>query len=612
MIRVGIPAREGRVQVQLYYKIECMHFKPVFRIFVVVKCLTVSSKCVFNKMPFVLSESLSGMSWSSNESIHAGSTANGSGFQTPSSCSSTPASPDSTLRRKRLKHTGSLNSIIQEPFVIRSDLRDSRSHSPTLQTCPKEEPDFISSVLSSIFGWYPLFLVKIFRAMLVMLLPQTWWQLLLMLPVLWVSMWIWVFNQVLHLPFTVLKIFLSLMFSQKSLQNATVLISGGSSIQALHLARNFHSAGAKVIMCEVEGLFALARFSTAVSTFYTVPKPTCDQLQNYVRALCKIVDKEQVNYYIPVCTSTSAYYDAVAKPHLELLGCCCFCPGIKEVCIFDDTLEVFKKCQKNEIVVPKFYEITSKEQLTKLYDNYEFTKNMYVMSTTGPRGVRERLKIILPTSKTELKVSENTINDHKPWIVVQNVTGDHYLTCTAVRNSQVIANVTCKMDTHSNSLISIEHKEIDKWITGFFNKLQLLRPVSGHFSFRFVICKNSNTIIPLSSQVGVSLPYICFSNMHPKLIWKHCIHSRQNSRIILENGHIKLQHSAIVNNVKLLSKNSFKSGAVLDRKKTLFKLSDPLPYCSYYYIHLPFKNFLQFLQRKQNMYSSSPQTNIIR
>lgn len=565
-------------------------------------------------MPFLLSKSLSGMSWSSNESIHAEtiSASNISGFQTSSISASAPTSPDNTLRRRRrLRHTGSFNSIIQEPFTIRSDVRDSRSHSPaSVETIPKEEKDYISMLLYPVLGWYPCLLLKITKAVIVALLPQTWWQILLILPFFWITIWLSLLNQFLLLPFKVTKIFLSLMFSRKVVHNKTVLINSGSTLQALQLARNFHSAGARVIMCEVEGLFAFTRFSTAVNTFYTVPKPTSDQMQNYVRALCKIVEKEKVNYFIPVCATTSAYYDAVAKPHLELLGCCCFCPGIKEIWIFDDTLEVLKRCQKFEMEVPKFYEVTSKNDVVKLYETNDLKSNMYIMYAAGPRGVRERSKIILPPTKYDLKITEGMITEHKPWVVVQNPMQDHYLTCTAVRNSQVIANVSCRIDPNTNSLISVTNQQIDKWITDFFNKLQPLRPVSGHFSFRFAICDNSNSVLLLSSRVGISIPYICFNNIHPKLLWKHCIHSRQNSKLIVENGHMKLQSPVVVNSVKLLSKNSFKSGAILERKKSLFKLSDPLPYCSLYYMHLPFKRFLEFLEPRQNMFSTVFQTNL--
>jgi hypothetical protein len=162
------------------------------------------------------------------------------------------------------------------------------------------------------------------------------------------------------------------------------------------------------VVCEVDGLFALTRFSTAVSRFYTVPKPTSDQQQNYVRALCEIVDKEQAVYYIPVSSTTSAYFDAVAKPHLELLGCNCFCPGIKEVWALDDTLEVLKRCQKYSIPIPTYYAITSREDVYQLYDTGAIRMGRYVMTTAGPSGLRERSKMILPVSRNDLKLPNDT------------------------------------------------------------------------------------------------------------------------------------------------------------------------------------------------------------
>ncbi|KAJ8942250.1 hypothetical protein NQ318_003097 [Aromia moschata] len=557
-------------------------------------------------MPTLPSESLSRMSWPSNESIHAGSTTSGSGYPSPSSPNSfspISTSPDNTLR-KRIRRAASVGSVIQEPFVIRSEARDSRSQSPVLNR-PEEDDSFSS--LANIIGWYPCFLLRIAKSIILAVLPQTWRQLLFALPMLWISMWFWLFSQLIQLPLTIIKILLSIVLSPSPPGNSkqrTVLISGGSTIQALHLARNFYSAGARVVVCEVEGLFALSRFSTAVSRFYTVPKPTSDQQQNYVRALCEIVDKEQAVYYIPVCATTSAYYDAVAKPHLELLGCSCFCPGIKEVWVLDDTLEVLKRCQKYQIPTPIYHAVTSRDDVFKLYDTGAIRRGIYVMSTAGPRGLRERAKIVLPISRNDLKIP-NDISEQRPWVVVQNQEGEHYLTCTTVKGSHVIANVTCKMDKENNGLIPVENKEVNQWLTNFFSKLQLLRPINGHISFRFVISKDTNTIIPLSSRVGVSLPYICYTSVHPRLLWKPCRHfNRQNSGPLVQENGIYRMPDTVLNTIKNPSIQTVTRliGTVLDKREALFAIWDPLPYCAYYHMQLPFKNILGFMQRRQDKF----------
>lgn len=539
--------------------------------------------------------------WPSTESVNSGITSVTSGYDSPwslNSLSPGSTSPDNTLRKRRILRTSSVGSAIQEPFIINSECRMSRSQSPVLQGQPTEEPP---SALAELIGWYPCFLFRLIKELIMAFLPKTWSQIVWSIPILYVNIWIWILKQLLFLPISITKIILSLVVTMPadfSKKKRTVLISGGSTIQALHLARNFYSAGARVIVCEIEGLFALTRFSTSVSRFYTVPKPTSEHQQNYVRALCEIVDKEQVSYYIPVSATTSAYYDAVAKPHLELLGCNCFCPGIKEVWALDDTLEVLKRCQKYDIQTPNFHAITSKDDVYRLYDTGAIRHGVYVMSTAGPSGLRERSKMTLPFSRDDLKIP-NDISEHRPWVVVQDTKGDHFITCTTVKHSQVIANVTCRMDRSTNGLIPTENQQVNQWLLNFFGKLHLLRPVTGHISFRFTLDKDTGAIVPLSSRVGVSLPYVCYTSIHPRLVWKPCRHFSRQSSGSGDNGRHFLAESTKSPNLNVENTTRF-LGSILDKREALFVMWDPLPYCAYYHMQIPFRNVLAFMQKRQD------------
>lgn len=559
-------------------------------------------------MPACTSESLTGM-WPSNESLNASGSVS-SGFHSPGSpvsLSPISTSPENTLKRRvpirRANSTNSCGSTGSGSFVIRSDHRDSRSQSPL--NFPPEEPP--RSPLVDLIGWYPLFLLKVAKALMMSMLPATWKQLVFAIPMFWISMWVWCFWQLVQLPLNVFKLALSLVLtspSERIRKKRTVLISGGSTIQALHLARNFYSAGARVVVCEVEGNFALARFSTAVSKFYTVPRPNSEKQQNYVRALCEIVNKENAVYYIPVSAATPAYFDAVAKPHLELLGCTCFAPGIKEVRALDDILEVFKRCQKSNMPVPPFYTLTSRDELGGLYDTGVVRpEQRFVMSMAGACGIRDRAKLVLPPCKRQLRLPPSMdISEQRPWVVVQDVEGEHFVTCTTVKESKIIANVSCRLDRHNNGLLPVESKEIDAWLLQFFGQLHLLRPITGHVSFRLVKCAHTGHVLPLSARVGVSLPYICYTSVHPRLLWKPCKHfSRQNSGpLVAENGRYympetvidALKHPSVEAVTRLV-------GTVLDKREALFAVWDPLPYCAYYHMQLPFRNFLGFLQRTQ-------------
>lgn len=545
-------------------------------------------------MPACTTESLTKL-WNTDtrENVKVCWENSGSIPSSPNSSSPLSTSPMGTLKRSR--SATSTTGLFPEHFTIKSEWRSSQN------IAQKSES---KSFLIKVIGWYPCFLFQVLRAAIAIFLPTACVRILISLPTMWFSTWFWIFWKVFDFPLSMFKkclTFLCMPTLELMRKKRTVLISGGSSIQALHLARNFYSAGARVVVCEIEEReIALTRFSTAVSKFYTIPKPTTDNIRSYVKALCDIVEKEDVTYYIPVNITSPAFYDAQAKPMLELLGCICFCPGVKEVCVLDDTLEMLRRCVDNDIPTPAYFSISSMSKLAQLYQNGSLRSNKYVMSNCGPSASKERLKVVLPPNVAELRIP-GEISDSKPWVVVEEQSGHQFITCTTVKNSQVVANVTCKFD-HNKSLIPVDHKDIENWLRNFFSRLNLMRLVSGHFSFRFVISKNGNKILPMSCKVGISLPYICHTNVHPKIIWKPCKHfNRQSSGpLITEKGRYWM-HQAFLDAVQKPSVDSLTRfiGTVLDRKEVLFVFWDPLPYCLYYHMQLPFRNILEYLQRRR-------------
>lgn len=528
---------------------------------------------------------------------------------TPSgSCSPVSASP--TIRKKGLNHALSsghisissvrqrLNHIASSPTFSRhigSSPTGSRPSSP-LASQHQEIPRPAGFV-----GWYVTFFMNFIRHIVSTVTNLTWSQLILLGPTLWLSAWLWIFWKSVQLPLTLIKWLLTVLHtpaSERGRKKRTVLISGGSTIQALHLARNFYSAGARVVVFEIEGLFGLARFSTAVHKFYTVPRPAADHPQKYVKALCDIVERENASYFIPVSATSTAYYDALAKPHLELLGCSCFCPGVKDVWLLDDILEVLQHCQGVGIPTPLHYAVTSRDEVLKLYDSGLLRTGRHVMVSVGPWGCRYKQKIVMPAHRHEFK-APHEISEQKPWVVIQDVPGQLFLTCTTVKESQVVANVTCQVNKDSGGLVPVENQEIAGWLKNFFSRVRPLRQVTGHVSFRFVVSDADKTLVPMSCRVGVSMPYICYTSVHPRIVWKPCKHfSRQNSGPLVADTGRYWMHEAVMNTLKHPSVEAVGRliGTVLDKREALFVFWDPLPYCAYYHIQLPFKNVLAFVQ----------------
>ncbi|XP_044011832.1 uncharacterized protein LOC122854875 [Aphidius gifuensis] len=424
-------------------------------------------------------------------------------------------------------------------------------------------------------------------------------------PIIWTSTWVCIMMVIIQLPLSLLKYLLALIYTPRSELNRNkrcVLISGGSTVQSIHLARNFYKAGARVIVCEIEGLFSLARYSIACSKFYTIPRPCQGNAAEYVKALKTIVENENAIYYIPVSSSNAAYYDALAKPHLEIIGCECFVPSIGDVSCLDDPLELLQRCRLLGLKTPLNTVLWSSEDITNLYDNGTLRTGRHVMLAAGQIGIRERSKIKLPINLQELNTLRHEISEKKPWIVIKYPTGTHYITCTTVKQSKVIANVTCRVDENIG-LVPVINNNITKWLDIFFNNKFNDKKINGHLSFRFIENIN-NEIIIIGCRIGIGLPYVCLTSVHPRLIWRPCRHfSRTNSGPLVIVDDIK-NNNGFPSAIEQVTKHySNKKNCVIDKREELFVYWDPLPYCAYYHIQLPFNRLAGAIRAQPNQHT---------
>lgn len=497
-----------------------------------------------------------------------------------SSSSVTPNTPQSispphTLKRSRSSSFRLINRRI-------STISNSSQIS-----IPQEPEDHLAALI----GWYPAFLIRIVFELFSLFTFVAIKKLIFVLPTLWISACLWLFWKSFTMPLNVAKSFLVFLFvpaAERYRKKRTILISGGSTVQAVQVARNYYSAGARIIVCEIEGNFGLARFSTAVSAYYTIPKPTGDQAEEYIEALKRIIIKESVSYYIPVSEITTAYYDALAKSHIETLGCECICPDLRDILVLDDTLELMRKIQSENFAVPSYHHIQSYTDLKRAYDYGMVRKDPHTLISVGPAGCKHRQKINVP-SKKHIRVPQ-PINEQNPWILMQDYQGEKCVTCTTVRDSQVIANVTCKVDSFGG-LVPIQSEEIEQWLRQMFASLKFNRKIVGHLSFFFTITDNG--IIPTGCEVGIRKPYLCYTSVQSRLVCKPCRHfSRHKSGPIVANGGKYWLNEAMLNTLEYPSFNSFSKlfEIFCGRHEALFAIWDPLPYCAYYYVQLPMTN----------------------
>ncbi len=253
--------------------------------------------------------------------------------------------------------------------------------------------------LATIIGWYPAFLLRIYSQILGLFVFVIVKELPFIIPTLWFSACLGLFCKSIMFPFAVMKtilIFLFVPVSERRRRKRTVLISDGSTVQALHLARNFYSASARVVVCDVEGSFPLARFSTAAHRYYSIPRPSDINIEDYIDALKNIVFCEQASYYIPVSETIAAYYDPLARPHLELMGCECICPVMKEVVFLDDLSEIMRKLESDGMATPHHYLLQSNSDLNRLYDIGTVKQEPHFMVNIGLTGRKNHQKVELP------------------------------------------------------------------------------------------------------------------------------------------------------------------------------------------------------------------------
>lgn len=510
-----------------------------------------------------------------------------SGYASSSSPQST--SPPHTLKRSKSSSFRLINRRIS-----------------TISNCssvsiPAESPDRLTSMI----GWYPAFLVKIYFELLFSFFVVLLKHLPLMIPTLWVSACLWLFWKSVTFPFAVARYILLVLFvpaAQRQRRKRTVLITGGSTVQSVYLARNFYSAGARVICCDVIGKFQLARFSNSVSKYYTIPPVDDHQIDEYIEAIKSIVLREGVEYFIPVSVANGAYYDALVKTHLELMNCVCICPDVEDVLLLDDLSAVLHHAENASLPTPAYQDVTSYQHLNRLYEAGSIKLEPHLMHSCGVSGCKMRNTYELPRSRRDFHLLY-PINEMHPWVVVPKmVSGQRYVTCTTVRGSQVLCNVTCRI-AKLDELVPVEVPEIEQWLQRFFAALRPERAVTGHLSFYFVRQPDTGSVVLVDCQVGVRMPYICYTSVQSRLVCKPCRHFvRSRSGPIINNGKKYWLDKLVLDALTHLSPVGLWNllGAFFVRHDALFVFWDPLPYCAFYYLQLPLGKFYNVVKKYAN------------
>ena len=262
----------------------------------------------------------------------------------------------------------------------------------------------------------------------------------------------------------------------------TVLVSGGKMTKALALARLFHAAGHRVVLVEQEKYRLTGhRFSRAVDTFRTVPKPDAP---DYVDALVAVAREEGVDVYVPVCSPVASYHDARAKAALADV-CEVVHLDPEMVATLDDKESFSALAGSLGLTVPDSHRITDPQQVLD-FDFDAAPGQTYILKSIGYDSVRRLDLTQLPREtpeETAAFVAGLPISEDSPWILQEMVRGAEYCTHSTIRDGQVQVYTCCESEPF---LVNYAHRDvpaIEAWVRDFAGRTG----VTGQVSFDFMV-----------------------------------------------------------------------------------------------------------------------------
>jgi predicted ATP-grasp superfamily ATP-dependent carboligase len=259
----------------------------------------------------------------------------------------------------------------------------------------------------------------------------------------------------------------------------TILISGGKMTKALQLARSFHRAGHRVVLVETHKYWLTGhRYSWAVDRFYTIPNP---QAEDYAEALLAIVQQENVDVYVPVCSPVASYYDAkvqdVLAPYCKVMHV-----DVETLQQLDNKYEFAIAAQALGLRVPESYCITHPQQVLDF--DFSNARRKYILKSIPYDSIRRLDLTPLPCTtpaETAAFVNSLPISEHKPWIMQEFIPGQEYCTHSTIRNGHLQLHCCCESSAFQVNYEQVDRPDIEAWIRTFADRLNLTGQVSFDF-----------------------------------------------------------------------------------------------------------------------------------
>lgn len=361
-----------------------------------------------------------------------------------------------------------------------------------------------------------------------------------------------------------------------------ILLTGGKMTKALQLARSFHAAGHTVFLVETPKYWLSGhRFSNAVKRFYTVPVPQHDP-DGYCQGLLDIVQREQIDAFIPVSSPIGSYYESLAKPLLSP-----YC----EVIHFDAEMtqmldNKYTFCQKAHslgLSAPKVFLITEPQQILDF--DFETDGSHYLLKSIPYDSVSRLDMTQLPFEGMTDYVKTLPISQDKPWVMQEFIKGQEYCTHSTVRKGVIRLHCCAKSSPFQVNYEQVDNPAIDQWVQTLVQGLHL----TGQISIDFIQTEDG-TVYPIECNPRTHSAITMFYN-HPGVADAY-LKNGDNSPPITPLANSKptywLYHE-LWRFIKIRSIADLQEWVHKMVKGTdaIFQVNDPLPFLMVHYWQIP-------------------------
>ena len=365
----------------------------------------------------------------------------------------------------------------------------------------------------------------------------------------------------------------------------TVLVSGGKMTKALALARAFHAAGHRVILCESERYWMSAhRTSRAVHAFHTMPDHGDPA---YPEALKALVARYGVDTYVPVTSPAGSIHDSDIIAELD--GVCEVLHADPEaIAMLDDKHAFAKEALAHGLPAPKSVRITHAQQVLD-YDFAAESRPFILKSIAYDPVLRldlTRLPLETPEA-TEAYVRSLPISPDNPFVMQEFIEGEEFCTHGFFRDGGLRVHIACKSSPFQVNYDHVDEPEILDWVTRFGAATGL----TGQASFDFIRAADDGRFYAIECNPRTHSA-ITLLDSDPRL-----------AAAYLDEGPVNapLQPAADAQPTYWIAHEAWRMArafpdpgrmanramVVVSGRDAVFRPADPLPFLALHHVHVP-------------------------